>query len=122
MRQINFLIIFVMLLALVLFSLQNTEPAVIRVVEGVQVQAPLCVELILAMGAGAVLAWIFSVWTRMQRLIEARKDIQEIQNRDVRIQELQDDIERYKVEINEQRSLPPAENRGDGETVDAYAS
>lgn len=122
MRQINFLIIFVMLLALVLFSLQNTEPAVIRVVEGVQVQAPLCIELILAMGAGAVLAWIFSVWTRMQRLIEARKDIREIQDRDVRIQELQDDIERYKVEINEQRSLPPAESRGDGETADAYAS
>ena len=64
MRQINFLMIFVFCLALVLFSLENTEPAMIQIVQGIQVQAPISVELILAMAVGAVLAWIFSLWTR----------------------------------------------------------
>jgi uncharacterized integral membrane protein len=65
MRQINFLMVFVMCLALVLFSLENTETVVIRIIKDVQVQAPLAIELILAMGLGAVIAWLFSVWTRL---------------------------------------------------------
>jgi uncharacterized integral membrane protein len=106
MRQINFLIIFVICLALVLFGIENTEPAVIRVVRGIEVQAPLSVELILAMGVGAVLAWVFSVWTQLQRILETRK---EIRQRDERIQALEEDVERYKVEIQEQHQLPPAQ-------------
>ena len=102
MRQINFVIIFVICLALVLFGIQNTEPAAIKFVEGVQVQAPLAIELILAMGIGAVLAWVFSVWTQLQRMAERRK---EVQGRDDRIQELEQDIERYKAEIQEQQPL-----------------
>jgi uncharacterized integral membrane protein len=106
MRQINFLMIFVFCLALVLFSIENTELATIQIVQGVQVQAPLSVELILAMGLGAVLAWLFSVWTRLQRLLASRK---EIRQRDTRIQELEQNIEKYKAEIQEQQlTLPPA--------------
>jgi uncharacterized integral membrane protein len=102
MRQINFVIIFVICLALVLFGIQNTEPAVIKFVEGVQVQAPLSIELILAMGIGAVLAWVFSVWTQLQRMAERSK---EMGLRDDRIQELEEDIERYKAEIQDQQPL-----------------
>ena len=108
MRQINFLIIFVIALALVLFSLENTEPAVIHIVKDIQVQAPLSVELILAMGVGAVLAWVFSVWSQFQRLLESRKDAQQIRQREDRIQELEQDLERYKAEIEEQQHLLPA--------------
>lgn len=107
MRQINFLIIFVIALALVLFSLENTEPAVIHVVKDIQVQAPLSVELILAMGVGAVLAWVFSVWTQFQRLIEMRPKSQQIQQREERIQELEQDLERYKAELEERQPLLP---------------
>ncbi len=107
MRQINFLIIFVIALALVLFSLENTEPAVIHVVKDIQVQAPLSVELILAMGVGAVLAWVFSVWTQFQRLIEMRPKAQQIQQREERIQELEQDLERYKAELEERQPLLP---------------
>lgn len=105
MRQINFLLVFAFCLALVLFSLENTELATIQIVQGLQVQAPLAVELILAMGVGAVLAWLFSIWTRLQRLLAARK---EIRQRDVRIQELEQNIEQYKAEIQEQQLTLPA--------------
>ncbi len=109
MRQINFVIIFVICLALVLFGIENTEPAVIHVVKGVQLQAPLSIELILAMGIGAVMAWVFSVWTQVQKLLETGK---EIRVKDTRIQELEEDIERYKAEIQEQqRLLPAAQNK-----------
>lgn len=102
MRQINFLIIFAVCLALVLFSLENTEPAVIRIVEGVQVQAPLSIELILAMGLGASLAWIFSVWSRLQQQLASYQVVRQIRSKEERIQQLEQDVERYKAEIEEQ--------------------
>ncbi len=106
MRQINFLMIFVFCLALVLFSLENTELATLQIVEGVKVQAPVAVELILAMALGAVLAWLFSLWTRLQRLLVSRR---EIRQRDARIKELEQNMEKYKAEIQDQQlTLPPA--------------
>jgi lipopolysaccharide assembly protein A len=105
MRQINFLIIFVMCLALVLFSLENTEPVAIRIVQDVQVQAPLAIELILAMGLGAVIAWIFSVWARLQQQLESRTTRLQMRNKEERIDELEQDLERYKAEV-EEKQLP----------------
>jgi uncharacterized integral membrane protein len=126
MRQVNFTVIFVICLALVLFGIENTEPASIHIVEGVQVQAPLSVELILAMGIGAVLAWVFSVWTQVQRMLESGR---ELQKRDERIQELEQDIQRYRVEIEEQQRLLPAsktqkenEEVADAEVTEVYAN
>ena len=58
MRQINFLIIFAVCLAVVLFSLQNTQPTTVKIVQGIEVQAPLAIELLLAMWFGAVIAWV----------------------------------------------------------------
>ncbi|NEQ27524.1 MAG: LapA family protein, partial [Microcoleus sp. SIO2G3] len=89
MRQINFLVIFVICLALVLFGIENTEPAVIHVVQGMDLQAPLSIELLLAGGIGAVLAWVFSVWTQLQRMAESRS---EVRQRESRIQELEQDL------------------------------
>lgn len=105
MRQVNFVIIFVICLALVLFGIENTDPAVIRIAQGIELQAPLSVELILAMGIGAVMAWVFSVWTQLQRAIDSKKDVKV---RDVRIQELEENVERYKAELEEQQRLLPA--------------
>jgi uncharacterized membrane protein YciS (DUF1049 family) len=105
MRQLNFLIIFAMCLALVLFSLENTEPAVIRIVNGVQVQAPIAIELILAMGLGAILAWLFSIWTRLQQQLQSFKARRQIRSKEEQIEKLEQDVERYKAEI-EQLDLP----------------
>lgn len=111
MRQVNFVLIFVICLALVLFGLENTEPVKIQVIEGFDFQAPLVVELIVAMGIGAVLAWVFSVWVQVQRLLESGKAIRE---RDTRIETLEEDLERYKVEIEQQqRLLPGADTVGE---------
>lgn len=101
MRQINFLIIFAMCLALVLFSLENTEPVAIRILQDVQIQAPLAIELIVAMGLGAVIAWIFSVWTRLQQQLESRQTRRQIRSKEEQIEQLSQDLERYKAEIEE---------------------
>ncbi|MGB7441194.1 MAG: LapA family protein [Coleofasciculaceae cyanobacterium] len=105
MRQINFLIIFALCLALVLFSLENTELTSIRVIQGVEVEAPLAIELLLAMWFGAVLAWFFSIWTRLLRQLESRQIIRQVRSKDERIQELEQDFENYKAEIEEKKNL-----------------
>ena len=105
MRQLNFLIIFALCLALVLFSIENSEPAVIRIVNGVQVQAPIAIELILAMGLGAILAWLFSIWTRLQQQLQSFKARRQIRSKEEQIEKLEQDVERYKAEI-EQLDLP----------------
>ncbi|NJL85415.1 MAG: LapA family protein [Leptolyngbyaceae cyanobacterium SM1_1_3] len=121
MRQINFVVIFVICLALVLFGIENTDPAPIHIVRGVDLQAPLCVELIVSMGIGAVLAWVFSVWIQLQNHFV---QTQEVQQRDTRIQELEQNIERYRVELEEQKPLLPASKNGseEAESSEAYAS
>lgn len=101
MRPINFVIIFAVCLALVLFSLENTEPAAIHIAQDVQLQAPLAIELILAMGLGAVLAWLFSVWTRLQQQLASRKALRQMRSKEEHIEKLEQDLERYKAEIEE---------------------
>jgi uncharacterized integral membrane protein len=120
MRQVNFVVIFVFCLALVLFGIENTEPAVIHLVEGVELVAPLSIELLLAMGVGAVLAWVFSVWAQIQRSLELGKDLRQ---RETKIQQLEQDVQRYKVELEEQQRLLPASssNVQELETAEVYA-
>jgi uncharacterized integral membrane protein len=120
MRQVNFVVIFVISLALVLFGIENTTPSTIHVIQGVDIEAPLCVELIIAMGIGAVLAWVFSVWVQVQGYMSVGK---EVQQSELRIQELEQDVERYRVELEEQKlMLPASKNNNDGETSEAYAN
>jgi uncharacterized integral membrane protein len=124
MRQINFLIIFAMGLALVLFSLQNTEPATIKVVEGVEFQAPLAVELIIAMGAGAFIAWLFSAWGRLQQMLASRRDARQMQQQDDRIHDLEREVEEYKVQLQQpQQQLPPsAEEQAEADESETVAN
>ncbi len=119
MRQVNFVVIFVISLALVLFGIENTDPAVIHLVRGIDIEAPLCVELILAMGIGATLAWVFSVWVQVQGYFAVGKQMEQ---REVRIQELEQDIERYRVELEEQKLMLPASKDSAGEGSEAFAS
>jgi uncharacterized integral membrane protein len=106
MRQINFLIIFIFCLALALFTIENTEPGTIYIVPGLQVQAPIAVELFLAVGLGAVVAWLFSIWTHWQRLLLTRGQVRQ---KNVQIQELESKVEQYQAEIQSLTpALPPA--------------
>lgn len=120
MRQVNFVVIFVISLALVLFGIENTDPAPIHIVSGIEIEAPLCVELIVAMGIGAVLAWVFSVWVQVQGYVSVGKQMEQ---REIRIQELEQDVERYRVEIEEQKPMLPASKvAGEGDASEAYVS
>jgi uncharacterized integral membrane protein len=105
MKQINFVIIFLFCLALALFTLENTEPGSINVVPGVQVQAPIAVELLLASGIGAVLAWLYSIWTHWQRLLLSG---QQVRQKNVQIKELESKVEQYQAEVQSLKlALPP---------------
>ncbi|MFQ4137520.1 LapA family protein [Nodosilinea sp. PGN35] len=114
MRQINFVVIFVIALALVLFGIENTERVLIHIAPGLDVEAPLCVELIIAMGIGAVFAWVFSVWAQVQGYMSFGKQVQQ---REIRIQELEQDVQRYQVKLEEQSLMLPAAPVEDGEAV-----
>lgn len=105
MRALNFFFIFLICLALVFFSIENTQPTAIQVIKGVQVKAPLCVELIVATGLGATLAWLFSLWSRMQRTLASRQQLRQVREKEQRIQELEQDIERYKAEVEAKQPL-----------------
>jgi uncharacterized integral membrane protein len=119
MRQVNFVVIFVICLALVLFGIENTEPVIIHIVRGLDVEAPLCVELIMAMGIGAVMAWVFSVWVQVQGYVSVGKQMEQ---RELRIQQLEEDVERYRVELEQKPMLPAsAADAGDGDANQVYA-
>ena len=118
MRQVNFVVIFVISLALVLFGIENTDPTTIHILQGVDIEAPLCIELIVAMGVGAILAWVFSVWVQVQGYLGAGKQIEQ---REIRIQELERDVERYRVELEEQQPMLPASKNADNETESSEA-
>jgi uncharacterized integral membrane protein len=105
MRALNFFFIFLICLALVFFSIENTQPTAIQVIKGVQVKAPLCVELIVATGLGAILAWLFSLWSRMQRTLASRQQSRQVREKEQRIQELEQDLERYKAEVEAKQPL-----------------
>lgn len=105
MRQVNFTLIFVICLALVLFGLENTQPVSVKIAEGLELTAPLSVTLVITLGIGAVLAWIFSVWARFQSTLIAQTVAED---KELQIETLQDDIERYKAELEEQQRLLPS--------------
>ena len=109
MKPINFLLIFLVCLALVIFSLQNTQLTTIKLIEGIELEAPLSVELVIATGLGAILAWLFNLWSRVQNTIGSLGQMREIRSRNKRIQELQEDVERYEEELKQRASLPAAE-------------
>lgn len=102
MRQVNFAIIFIFCLAFALFSIENTELGTIHLIPGMEVQAPISVELLIALGLGGVLAWLFSVWTHLERLLWSG---QKVHQKNVQIQQLESKIEEYQAQV---QSLQPS--------------
>ena len=117
MRQINFVVIFVICLALVLFGIENTDPSTIHLVPGIDIEAPLCIELMLALGVGAVLAWVFSVWVQVQGYFTIKPQVRQ---REMRIQQLEEDVERYRVELEDLQPMLPGSAK-DTSTEEAVA-
>lgn len=110
MRALNFVLVILIALGLVVFSLQNTQPATIQLISGeVEVEAPLAVELIVATGFGGILAWLFILWSRVQQLLGDRATLRKIRDQEKRIQELQDTLQKYQGQTLTEKTEAKAE-------------
>ena len=108
MRQINFGLIFSFGLITVFFTLANTNPTTVHVLPGVEYTLPLAGLLLLASGLGAVSAWFFAAWTGMLNNVEQFSKANEYEAQQVRIQELETDLSRYRSTVETQLGLLPA--------------
>jgi uncharacterized integral membrane protein len=89
MRQFNFVIIFIFCLVIALFTVENSQPATIQITPGLQVQAAIAIELLLASGLGALIVWLLSVWTHSNQ----------VRQKNMQIQQLESKIKQYQTEI-----------------------
>ncbi len=114
MRQLNFLLIFSFGLATVMFTLENTDPTTVRFLPGAAVTLPLAALLLVVGGIGATAAWVFAVWIGVVKKVELMQDRSEIDAQQVRIRELEDDLQRYRATVDAQLALLPAAGESSG--------
>ena len=108
MRQINFGLIFSFGLITVFFTLANTNRHDGSCVAGCGVHPASRGLLLLAAGLGAVSAWFFAAWTGMLNNVEQFSKANEYEAQQVRIQELETDLSRYRSTVETQLGLLPA--------------
>jgi hypothetical protein len=108
MKQVNFLLIFSFGLATVMFTLENTAATTVHVLPGLQATMPLAALLLLVGGIGATAAWVFAVWSGVVHKVETLRNRNEMEAQQVRIRELEDDLQRYRATVDAQLGLLPA--------------
>ena len=108
MRQINFGLIFGFGLITVFFTLENTAATTVHVLPGMDYTLPLAGLLLLVAGLGALSAWFFAAWTGMLNNVERITQASEFEAQQVRIQELETDLNRYRSTVQTQLGLLPA--------------
>ena len=124
MRQINFGLIFGFGLITVFFTLENTTATTVHVLPGMDYTLPLAGLLLPVAGVGAVSAWFFAAWTGMLNNVERITQASEFEAQQVRIQELETDLNRYRSTVQTQLGLLPAttvssSSQGDDNSSDA---
>ena len=108
MHQINFGLIFGFGLITVFFTLENTAATTVHVLPGMDYTLPLAGLLLLVGGLGALSAWFFAAWTGMLNNVERITQASEFEAQQVRIQELETDLNRYRSTVQTQLGLLPA--------------
>lgn len=108
MHQINFGLIFGFGLITVFFTLENTAATTVHVLPGMDYTLPLAGLLLLVAGLGALSAWFFAAWTGMLNNVERITQASEFEAQQVRIQELETDLNRYRSTVQTQLGLLPA--------------
>ena len=108
MKQLNFLLICSFGLAMEKCTLENTAPTTVHFLPGLSGTLPLAALLLLVGGIGATAAWVFAVWTGVVRKVEAVQSQGEFAAQQVRIQELENDLQRYRATVDAQLGLLPA--------------
>jgi hypothetical protein len=116
MRQVNFLLIFSFGLATVMFTLENTAPTTVHFLPGLQTTLPLAALLLVVGGVGATAAWVFAVWTGVVKKVEALQNQNQVEEQQVRIRELENDLQRYRATVDAQLGLLPAAGETSAET------
>ncbi|MEN9202610.1 MAG: LapA family protein [Thermostichus sp. DG_1_6_bins_120] len=105
MRLFNYLILFTALLGIALFAMQNATPVTVTFAPGVSIESPLVMELLAASGIGAALAWLYSLWMRVQFTLEAREKNRQLQEKEVAITELKEMVVELEAKV---KQLPPS--------------
>ena len=108
MKQLNFLLIFSFGLGMVMFTLENTAPTTVHFLPGMKTTLPLAALLLVVGGVGATAAWVFAVWSGVTRKVETMQRQGEFEAQQVRIQELENDLQRYRATVDAQLALLPA--------------
>ena len=116
MKQLNFLLIFSFGLAMVMFTLENTAATTVRFLPGVSSTLPLVALLLIAGGIGATAAWIFAVWNGVVKKVETLQEQGEREADQVRIRELENDLQRYRATVDAQLGLLPAAGESSADT------
>ena len=119
MRQINFGLIFAFGLLMVFFTLENTAATTVHLLPGVQQTMPLAGLLLLVAGIGAVSAWFFAAWTGMLTNVDQLSKASDLEAQQVRIQELESDLSRYRSTVETQLGLLPATTVSSSDSTDA---
>ena len=117
MRQINFTLIFVFGLGMVYFTLENTAATTVHVLPGLEYTTPLAALLLLSAGLGATSAWLFAAWSGMLNSVDRLHQSGDFDAQQVRIQELETDLDRYRATVETQLGLLPSASSD--ETSDA---
>jgi hypothetical protein len=108
MRQLNFVLIFSFGLGMVMFTLENTVATTVRFLPGISLTLPLAALLLVVAGVGATAAWVFAVWTGVVKKVETLSENGDREAQQVRIRELEDDVQRYRAAVDAQLGLLPA--------------
>jgi hypothetical protein len=108
MRQVNFTLIFAFGLAMVFFTLENTAATTVHLLPGLQYTLPLAALLLVFAGIGAVSAWFFAAWSGMLNNVEQFSREGELEAQQVRIKDLESDLNRYRATVETQLGLLPA--------------
>ncbi|MEY3963168.1 MAG: hypothetical protein RLZZ106_423 [Cyanobacteriota bacterium] len=116
MKQLNFLLIFSFGLAMVMFTLENTAPTTVQFLPGLSATLPLAALLLLVGGIGATAAWVFAVWTGVVKRVENQINPGEAEAQQVRIRELEEDVQRYRAAVDAQLGLLPAAGESSAQT------
>jgi len=91
-----------------MFTLENTAPTTVHFLPGLKATMPLAALLLLVGGVGATAAWVFAVWSGVVKKVEAIQNQNELEAQQVRIQELENDLQRYRATVDAQLGLLPA--------------
>ena len=106
---------------MVFFTLENTSATTVQLLPGFNYTLPLAALLLLVAGIGAISAWIFAAWSGILFNVENMNRLNEVEAQQVRIQELETDLNRYRSTVETQLGLLPAttSNNEDGEIKDS---